>query len=167
MWEFREATVEDYEGICSLIKSKEELFLVYPGGKYPFTVEQIKKLSLVRKELTIAIEGTEIIGFANLYDYVLGESAFIGNVVVDKKHRGKGIGREVVLHMLKVAFEKYKLPEIRISVFSENTPAMLLYSELGFVPYDIEEREDSSCNRVALVHMKKSAEVHEHRKSNT
>lgn len=155
MWEFREATVEDFEGICGLIESKEELFLVYPSGKYPFTVEQIVELAQVRKELTIATESNEIIGFANLYDYDPGKSVFIGNVVVDKKHRGKGIGKEIILYMQKVAFEKFKLPEIRISVFSENTPAMLLYSGLGFVPYDIEERKDSSCKRVALVHMKK------------
>ncbi len=37
MCEFRLATEDDFEGICRLVKSEEELFLVYPGGKYPFT----------------------------------------------------------------------------------------------------------------------------------
>lgn len=154
MREFREATEDDFRGICKLIKSKEELFLVYPNGKYPFTVTQVRELSKLRKELTIAVEGNKIIGFANLYNYEPGKSAFIGNVVIDKKHRGRGIGKEIVLYMLNTAYEKLNLPEIRISVFSENTPAMLLYSGLGFVPYEIEERKDSNCKRVALIHMK-------------
>ena len=154
MCNFRQASEDDYDGICNLIKSKEELFLVYPNGSYPFTVKQLEQLSTLRRELTIVTEGNEIVGFANLYGYVSGESAFIGNVIVDKKHRGKGIGRKIVQYMLKVGFEKLNLPEIRISVFSENTPAMLLYSGLGFVPYDIEERIDPNSKRVALVHMK-------------
>ena len=48
-----------------------------------------------------------------------------------KKHRGRGVGKE-----------------------SENTPAVLLYSALGFVPCEIEERKDSNNKRMALVHMK-------------
>lgn len=154
MCKFKEATKDDFEGIFNLIKSKEELFLVYPSGKYPFTVEQVEELYDVRKELTIATEGDEVIGFANLYDYEPGEYAFIGNVVIDKNHRGKGLGKEIVLYMLKIAHEKHNLPEVRISVFSENTPAMLLYSSVGFEPYNIEERMDSNNKRVALIHMK-------------
>ena len=154
MCKFKEATKNDFEGICHLIKSKEELFLVYPNGKYPFTIEQVEELSEVRKELTIVTEGDEIIGFANLYDYKPGELAFIGNVVIEKNYRGNGLGKSIVLYMLKIAYEKLNLPEVRISVFSENTPAMLLYSSIGFAPYSIEERVDSSNNRVALVHMK-------------
>lgn len=154
MCEFREAVKADFEAICNLIKSKEELYLVYPNGKYPFTVEQVVELSRVRKGLTVAVEGSEIIGFANLYNYEADKSAFIGNVVVDKNHRGRGLGKEIVLYMLNIAFNKLNLPEIKISVFSENTPAILLYSNLGFQPYGIEERKDPYNKRVALVHMR-------------
>lgn len=151
--QFREATDNDFNGICSLIKSEEELFLVYPSGKYPFTVEQVRELSQVRKELTVAVDDGEIIGFANLYNYESAKSAFIGNVVISKSHRGRGLGKKIVSHMLKMAFEKYHLPEVKISVFSENIPALLLYSDFGFVPYEIEERKDPKGGRVALIHM--------------
>jgi len=57
--------------------------------------------------------------------------------------------------MLKTAFEKHKLAEIKISVFSDNTPALLLYSGFGFSPCEIEERRYPSGRRVALIHMKK------------
>lgn len=151
---FNEVTKDDFEGICSLITSKEELFLVYPKGKYPFTVKQVEEIYSTRKELTVVTEGEKIIGFANLYNYKPEESAFIGNVIIDKNHRGNGLGKRIVLYMLKIAFEKLNLPEVRISVFSENTTAVLLYSNIGFVPYSIEERTDSAGNRVALIHMK-------------
>jgi len=159
MLKFRKATAEDFEGICRLIKSKEELFLVYPDGQYPFTVKQIIELSQVRKELTVAVNGNDIIGFANLYNYEHEKCAFIGNVVIDQIWRGKGLGKEIVQYMIDVSFKKLNLPEIKISVFSENTPAMLLYSGLGFVPYDIEQREDPGGRRVALVHMRKTGNL--------
>ena len=155
MHKFRAATEKDFDGISKVIKSKEELFLVYPNGKYPFTVSQVKELSEVRKELTVAVEDNEIIGFANLYDFKPRELVFIGNVIIEKSHRGKGLGKEVVSYMLDKAYEKYDLPEVRISVFSENTPALLLYSSIGFVPYEIEERLNPQGNRTALIHMKK------------
>ena len=154
MYKFREATEDDFQGIGNLMTSKEELFYIYPHGEYPFTVEQLTKLAEVRTELTVVTEGDDIIGFANLYDHEPGELAFIGNVVVAKQHRGKGVGKEIILHMLRIAFEKLKLPEVRISVFNENTPAMLLYAGLGFVPYDVGERTDVNNKKVALVHMK-------------
>lgn len=155
MCQFREATEEDYENICKLIKSKDELFLVYPDASYPFTVSQVKELSEVRKELTVAVAGSEIIGFANLYNYEPGALAFIGNVIIEESYRGKGLGKGIVSYMLNKACEKYALPEIRISVFSENVPALLLYSSVGFMPYEIEERKNPKGNREALIHMKK------------
>jgi len=155
MCKFRAATKKDFENICKLVKSKEELFLVYPGGKYPLTVSQLKKLSEVRNELTVAIESNEIVGFANLYNYEPGLFAFIGNVIIEKNHRGRGIGKQIVLFMLNKARDKYALPEVRISVFSENIPALLLYSRFGFVPYEIEERISPQSHRTALIHMKK------------
>jgi len=154
MCEFREATENDFEGISKLVKSQEELFLIYPSGRYPFTVAQVRELYKTRKELTVAVDGNEIIGFANLYDYEPSQSAFIGNVVIDKSYRGRGLGKKMMSYMLKIAYEKHHLSEVRISVFSENTPALLLYSGFGFVPYEIEERKNSQGNRVALIHLK-------------
>lgn len=94
MFEFREVTDKDYEGICQLIGSEEELFLVYPNGRFPLTTDQIRELAKVRKELTVAVERNQIIGFANLYDYKRNKYAFIGNVVIDKNRRGQGLGKK-------------------------------------------------------------------------
>ena len=150
----RPATEQDFAQICSLFTTEKELFWIYPKGSYPFTLEQLQHLMQVRRDLTVAEQDGRILGFANLYNYEAGKSVFIGNVVVDSKSRGQGLGRRLVAHMIDLATQKYALPEVRISVFNENTKALLLYSGFGFVPYEIEERTDFSGARVALIHMR-------------
>ncbi len=154
MYKYREAMESDFGSITKLVKSKEELFLFYPNGKYPFSESQLNDLSKTRKELTVAVNGNEIVGFANLYNYEPKKYVYIGNVIVKINHRGNGIGKEIISYMLNKASEKYNLPEVRISVFSDNTLALLLYSGFGFQPYEIEERKNTNGNRVALIHMK-------------
>ena len=151
----RKIKKEDYAEVCKLMTSKEEFFLVCPRGTYPLTIEQIEELTKVRKELAVIEDNNKIIGFANLYDYEPMKFAFIGNVIIDKNHRFKGLGRKLISHMIESAFKSQNLPEIRISVFNSNTQAMLLYSSMGFVPYNIESKVDNSGLKVALIHMKK------------
>ena len=153
MHEFREAKENDYKGICSLVRNSDEMFFFHPKGNYPLTVDQLRRLSKDRKELTVVIDKNEIIGFANIYNYKENNNAFIGNVIIKREHRGKGVGKALVLYMLDKALNKYGLPKVRISVFSENTSALLLYSGLGFKPYAVEERENRAGKRVALIHM--------------
>ena len=152
--QLREATEVDFENICHLFTSKQELFWIYPKGSYPFTPDQLRELNAVRRDLTVALHGDNIVGFANLYDFEPDSHVFIGNVVVAPEFRGKGLGRALVTHMSDLAKNKYSLPEVRISVFSDNIKAVLLYASFGFSPYKIEERRDYSGKRVALLHMK-------------
>ena len=154
MYQFREATENDFEAICKLIPDREELFLMHPNGEYPFTIAQIQELSRVRKELTVAVFENRIIGFTDFYDFTVDRFAFIGNVIIHRNYRGRGIGRLMISHMVKMAYEKYQLPEIRISSFNQNAPALLLYSSLGFTPYAIEEKQDWDGNRIAMINLK-------------
>lgn len=152
--ELREATALDFEAIVRLVPTQDELFLVYPKGKHPFTVDQVHSLAESRKELTVAVERGEVIGFANLYDVEQGQWASVGNVAVARDYRGQGIGRLLVSHMIQQAFDKYDACEARISVFNDNTPALLLYVGMNFKPYAVEERINPSGMRVALIHMR-------------
>ncbi|WP_455212301.1 GNAT family N-acetyltransferase [Kaarinaea lacus] len=150
----RPAEEREYTAISRLITSEEELFLVFPGGKYPFTVDQVQQLAQQRKALTVLEKDGQIIGFANLYDHIPRQWIFIGNVVVCKSQRGKGLGGALINHMLGLAFDEYSVSETRISVFCHNTPALILYSRFGFKPYDIEQRNDFNNRQVALLHMR-------------
>ncbi len=152
--ELREATTADFEAIVRLVPTEEELFLVYPKGHHPFSINQLHSLATKRKELTVAVNHGEVIGFANLYDVVPDEYAFVGNVVVAKNSRGQGVGRQLVSRMVQQAFDKYGVREARLSVFNDNTPALLLYAGMKFKPYAVEERINPAGMRVGLIHMK-------------
>ena len=118
--ELREADTQDFEAIVRLVPTRDDLFLVYPKGKYPFSVDQVHSLAKSRKELTVAVEREGVIGFANLYDIEKGKWAFVGNVVVAREFRSRGVGRLLVSHMIQKAFDKYGVSEVRISVFNES-----------------------------------------------
>lgn len=99
--ELREATTHDFEAIVGLVPTQEELFLVYPRGKHPFTVEQVHSLAESREELTVAVESEMVVGFANLYDVERDKWAFVGNVVVAREFRNRGVGRLLVSRMIQ------------------------------------------------------------------
>ena len=149
------ANASDYETICSLFITEEDLFRVYPAGRFPLTTAQVEQLERERMALTVVSHKNQIIGFANLYDYLPGKYAFLGNVVIDANFRGNGVGSGLITHMLNIAHEVYQLPELRLSVFSDNTPALLLYHRLGFSPYGMEERTNPHGVRLGLIHMHK------------
>jgi len=142
-----------YAGIVKLITSREELFQFYPCGSYPFDEDQLLRLAERRRDLTVVMEQGEVIGFANIYGVFPGQRAFIGNVLVSKHHRGLGIGKRLVRHMMGLAFDQYG-DEVRLSVFGFNARALLLYASLGFKPYDVEQRITPDGERVALIHMR-------------
>lgn len=138
--ELRNARQSDFPSIIQLLHNREEMFRVYPGGQFPFTVTQLRSLAETRCDLTVATVAGAVVGFANLYNLEAGQSAFIGNVVIARAFRGQGLGRVLVSHMINLALAKYDLQQVRISVFSDNTPALLMYTGMGFRPSSVEER---------------------------
>ena len=130
--------------------SEEELFLVYAQGKYPFTVPQVRRLVEIRMEPTVMLHRGEVVGFANFYSYREGKSVFIGNVVVDRSLRGKGLGKRLVCYMMDRAFSEHDLRSVRLHVYNRNLPALLLYSSLGFQPHAMKAKRDYKGDPVML-----------------
>ena len=149
----RAASPADYQAVVDMIGSEEELFKVYPAGRFPLTTQQVQGLAETRTDLTVLEEEGRVVGFANLYDHAPTSYVFIGNVIVNPMYRGKGFGRKLVKYMSHIAFSKYAVDSIRISVFSCNHPALFLYGSLGFKPYAMEERRDYQGRRTVLLHL--------------
>ena len=154
MCTIRTATVDDFPAITRLVKNREELFLLHPCGSYPWTVEQIARLSEERFDLTVMEEGDRVIGFANLYGMKDNAHAFIGNVIIDSNHRARGLGRRLITYMMERVFDTHSLSEARISVFADNKSALDLYTALGFHTYDEEERLAPTGESLRLLHMR-------------
>ena len=139
---FRDVREEDYPGICRMVRDEEELFLANDKGTYPFTVEQLKELLRRREEPTALMAEGVLAGFADFYRLRKARSVFIGNVMIDPAHRGKGLGRRLMEHMIRLAFVDHDLPKVRVHVYSRNQAALLLYGQLGFKPYGMKIKPD-------------------------
>ena len=89
------------------------------------------------------------------------ESVYVGNVVVDPRQRGRGLGRTIVDHMVRQAFEQYDLPLVKIAVFSNNVGALLLYGSYGFRPFSMKEERDYRGQRVVNLFLRLRRSEHE------
>lgn len=150
---FVSVTEDDFEAISQLVSTPAELYQIFPRASFPLDTLQLQKLMTERHALTAVIENGKLIAFANLYNVQPGISAFIGNVVVAKAMRGRGVGRSLINYMNTLCINQFHaIPHL--SVFNFNTAAILLYSKLGFTPYAVEARVDIDNNPVALLHLK-------------
>jgi ribosomal protein S18 acetylase RimI-like enzyme len=150
--EFIPATKQHYIEIINLASSPEELYLVSPAAKYPWDIEQLEEISRRRQNLTVALVNGVVAAFANLYDVIPNDTAFIGNVIVSDQFKGRGIGKALCHHMNKICvFEHNAVPHI--SVFSNNSKALLLYTKIGFIPYEVEARKNLNDETIALIKM--------------
>ncbi|MGI9330484.1 MAG: GNAT family N-acetyltransferase, partial [Gammaproteobacteria bacterium] len=91
---------------------------------------------------------------SGLYSYKEGSSAFIGNVIIDRQFRGRGLGKQLMEYMIDRGFRAHGLQQLRIAVFNDNTSALLLYASLGFAPYRVKKREGYQGRTYDLVSMK-------------
>lgn len=57
-------------------------------------------------------------------------------IVVDKKHRGQGIGTALIQELQKMAKNEFKIEMLHLEVYKGN-PAKHLYDRLGFKEYGV------------------------------
>lgn len=65
--------------------------------------------------------------------------AFIGFLYVEPDFRGRGVNQRVLDHLFAWARAK-DLPEIHLTVYPDNAPAIRAYEKVGFEPYILEMR---------------------------
>ncbi|HOM30266.1 MAG TPA: GNAT family N-acetyltransferase [Deltaproteobacteria bacterium] len=149
----RPVNEKDIPIVCGFPQSEEELFFLFPKATYPLTPAQLKDAIEQRSDSTIVEVDGVVAGFANFYKWELGGRCSIGNVIVSPSSRGQGVGRYLIECMIELAISKHQAKEVSISCFHKNVIGLLLYSKLGFKPFEVEERRDNYGNRVALIHM--------------
>lgn len=144
----------DIATLCNFPQSADELFYMFPKASYPLTPAQLSKAIAQRSGSTVVEIDGGIVGFANFYKADHGGVCALGNVVVAPAARGQGVARYLVQYMIALAREEFAAREVWVSCFNHNTAGLLLYPQLGFVPFGIEERRAPDGGRVALVQMK-------------
>ena len=149
----REVTEDDIVQICKLAETREELFYCFPRATFPLSVADVRHSIQTRASATVIEKDGRVVAFANFYRWQEGVCS-IGNVIVSSDCRGIGVGRYLISHMTKLAFEKYHAETVTVSCFNRNVAGLLFYPKLGFCPYETESRIDYSGEQVALIHFK-------------
>ncbi len=117
---------QDLNQVCAI---EEETFSM-PWSKKAFR----ETLSYYHTLFLVAELDKEIAGYCGCYQSL--EEAEITNVAVKRQLRGRGIGRKLLMELIRLGKEQgasaFTL-EVRVS----NQPAIHLYESLGFVSFGI------------------------------
>lgn len=125
--QIRPAKIEDTEAVLRLYHF---LSSDYQDNSEAFQ-EALKHPAV---EVFILKEGEEVAGTAAISFRVVpsfGLVGYIDDVVVDPNYRGKGYGKALSLHCLKVATEK-KCKRVELTSRPSRVEANQLYQSLGF-----------------------------------
>ncbi len=126
----------DLDSIIGFFGEEKDLRYSFPGAAWPLTVGALKNSIDSRSDSSVVVRAGSPVAFANLFNIVPGEECTIGNVIVDRKHRKKGAGQFLVNAMVDFAVERHSAARIIVPCWSENTAGLMLYTRLGFRPYD-------------------------------
>lgn len=90
-------------------------------------------------EVLLAYEGDEPVGFAvyfyNFSTFVGRPGIYLEDLFVEPDHRGKGIGKELLRHLAKLALER-GCARLNWAVLDWNHPAIDFYRSMGAVLLD-------------------------------
>ncbi|MGD9950264.1 MAG: N-acetyltransferase family protein [Desulfobulbus sp.] len=150
----RPVTAQDLPLLCTFPQNEGELFYFFPTAQYPLTPEQLSRTIAQRAAPTVVEDGGQVVAFADLFRLKNSHYTNIGNVMVAPEVRGRGVGQYLIKQMIATARTTFGARRVRVSCFNHNTPGLLLYARLGFVPYALEERVDWQGQRVALIHLR-------------
>lgn len=79
----------------------------------------------------VAQEGDTFFGYIGI-QYGL-DGGDIMTIATEPEHRGRGIGKALILHVLDI-FKEKQLGYLTLEVRPSNAPALALYENLGFLP---------------------------------
>jgi len=110
---------------------------------------------MFRQEITnatscfiVAFQEDDIVGYGGFW--LLLDEAHITKVTVAAAHRGKGLGHELLVHLLEKARERGATCA-RLEVREHNAPARRLYERMGFQSVGLRKGYYAITNETAVV----------------
>lgn len=149
---------DDLAEVISFVRDRDELFYAYPRARWPLDIEQLAATVAERRASTLVLLDGRAAGFANFYQCEPGQFCALGNMMVAPWARGHGVARYLIGVMEQTARQAHGATRMKISCFNGNAAGLLLYTDLGYRPLGIVERQDPRGQRVALVQLEKALE---------
>ena len=155
----REITPKEIPLLLSWIQGPKEAFYLAPNLRWPIDPPTFAKHLLKRKDNHLFFINDRPIGFANLYFQDEFQVWFIGNVILDPKHRGKGWGKKLMAQMMALSkamgqAQAMGQPQAYLSVFQGNEQAKGFYLSLGFEVLAMEKRKNLQGQVLYLEHLR-------------
>lgn len=96
------------------------------------SMERFKLHAKYNNALTAEVEGEPAgIAYLNLHPFRKIAHIALITIIVNEKHRGKGVGTALIEQLHRLAREGYKLERLYLEVY-EGNPAIRLYRRLGY-----------------------------------
>jgi len=126
---------DNYAGLVAWVESEEALMqFAGPLLQFPLTAGQLDISLSDKNRIAFRVvdnESNQGIGHAEIY--LSGNSARLGRILIgDEKHRGKGLGQQIVNLLLGFSFTNFDISLVELNVFDWNTAAIKCYEKVGF-----------------------------------
>ena len=132
------------EHIDQVVKIEEAVFPA-PWSRRAFTYEVLHN-SLAR--YVVALHGEKVVGYTGVW--IILEEAHITNVAVHPDFRREGLGRALMLEMMRVAIYS-GASRMTLEVRPSNTAARSLYESLGFCERGLRRRYYTDTGEDAII----------------
>lgn len=134
----------DYETIASWITDATACARwAGPRVPFPFTASGLPRLLAIEgvESYCLADETTNTCGFGQFWGAVPG-AVHLGRIIVSPTKRGQGYGRTLCQLLIEKAVHKPGASEITLRVYRDNSAALSLYVDLGFLVDDRKSTEE-------------------------
>ena len=130
----RNASKDDAQAICSFMEESAESS--FPGRSVnmePFRRRLLANIVKDPEMVKVAESGGEAIGYIwlGISPFLQGGSGRIRHIFIEKSHRGKGLGRQLMLAAEEL-FRARGIRHVSLVCTMSNKAAISLYSEMGF-----------------------------------
>lgn len=160
LFKYRDLAERDLVTISTFPESPEELFYMGPSYQYPLTVDQMLKKLESRSSKTVFVDDNDQpIAFANLYDISHESSTcWLGNVIISKAYRGKGVATNLLDTMMSRAAEEHGIQKMKLYCHSTNTRALIFYCKNDFVPCGSKFIENHEQTKIVAIEMERKCD---------
>ncbi|MEJ2879951.1 GNAT family N-acetyltransferase [Pedobacter sp. GR22-6] len=137
MLQLKPFTPKDFKRLISWLDNEEMMVQVAgPVFSFPLTEEQLINYlaDSNRHAFSVVDADTDVtIGHAEVYVTAEGTAKICRVLIGEESSRGKGLGKELIILLVKFSVKDIGLSNIELNVYDWNTQAIKCYEQVGFV----------------------------------